>query len=240
MFISKRRRMSALDRCRVVARSAVRGAILSTAGLLVPLAGCGGPTVAELKADLEDKDAQLEQKDKQIETARENLARTREQLLQARGLDPQRWERAFRPVDVRIATRSGGADYDGKPGDDGVTVYLQPIDRDGDVVKVAGEIRIQLYDLAAPAGRQLIGEYRVPAEECHKHWYGKLMTQHFTIKCPWPSAPPQHSTITIRATFVDDLTGNVMTTQEAVEAALPSAGGRVSRATPQAAQRIPA
>ncbi len=196
--------------------------MLLACGLLALPTGCGGPTVAELKADLARREARIDEQQEQIETLRKNLAGTREQLLQARGLDPQRWERAFRPVDVRIATRSGGANYDNKPGDDGVTVYLQPIDRDGDVVKVAGEIRIQLYDLAAAPGRQLIGEYRVPAEECGSHWYGKLLTQHFTVKCPWPSGPPEHSNITIRATFIDDLTGNVMTAQEAVEVALPA------------------
>lgn len=223
-------RDSALARRRRAARHAREPraawrAVIAALALLAPSAGCGGPTVAELKADLARRDAQIEEHEAQAETLRQNLARTREQLLQARGLDPRRWERAFRPIDVRIATRSGGADYDGKPGDDGVTVYLQPIDRDGDVVKVSGEIRIQLYDLAAAAGRQLIGEYRVPPEECGRHWYGKLLTQHFTVKCPWPSAPPQHATITIRATFIDDLTGNVMTAQEAVEVSLPAAGG---------------
>ena len=176
------------------------------------LVGCG-PTVAGLQAELSRKDEQLAGKDRQLATYDATLKELRRRLLRAQGLDPDRWERAFRPIDLKIASLSGGADYDGKPGDDGVTVYLRPIGRDGDVVKVAGEIRVQLYDLANPQGQELIGEYHVRADESGEYWYGKLMTQHFTIKCPWPSAPPAHEEITIRAVFVDGLTGNVMTAQ---------------------------
>ena len=181
--------------------------------LIAPLAGCPGPTVAGLQAEIARKDDQLGRQDQQLAAYDSTIKELRQRLLRAQGLDPDRWERAFRPVDLTIASLSGGADYDGKPGDDGVNVYLRPIDRDGDVVKVAGEIRVRLYDLANPQGRELIGEYGFPADESGDYWYGKLMTQHFTVKCPWPSAPPKHEEITIRATFVDGLTGNVMTAQ---------------------------
>lgn len=191
-----------------------RGAERVVSGVVLALsAGCAGPTVAELQADLKRREEELAQRDQKLQAAADAIEQLRTALLQARGLDPQRWERAFRPVELEIASLSGGADYDGRPGDDGVNVYLRPIDRDGDVVKVAGEIRVQLYDLAAVPGRQLVGEYRVPAAECGKYWYGKLLTQHFTIKCPWPAAPPAHDEITIRASFIDDLTGNIVTAQ---------------------------
>ncbi len=186
---------------------------MSAALIIGPLAGCPGPTVAGLQAEIARKDERLGRQDQQLAAHGSTIQELRRRLLRAQGLDPDRWERAFRPVDLTIASLSGGADYDGKPGDDGVTVYLRPIDRDGDVVKVAGEIRVQLYDLANPDGRQLIGEYRVPADKSGEIWYGKLMTQHFTVKCPWPSAPPKHEEITIRAMIVDGLTGNVMTAQ---------------------------
>jgi len=116
-------------------------------------------------------------------------------------------------VRLEIEKLSGGEDYDGQPGDDGVTVYLKPLDKVGDIVKALGDIRIQLYDLANPPGRNLVGEYHFPAKTVGDKWHGKLMTYHYTLKCPWQRGAPEHSEITIRAVFRDYLTGHVMSTQ---------------------------
>jgi len=114
---------------------------------------------------------------------------------------------------IELVSRSGGADYDDQPGDDGITVYLKPLDRDGDAVKVAGDIRIELYDLANPSGQKLIGEYVVAVDQASTYWYGKFATYHYTVRCPWQQGLPKHNEITIRATFVDYLTQRVMTAQ---------------------------
>ncbi len=194
---------------------------LCAAMLLAGMPGCGQNKVAQLRSKLQSSESQLEKSTTLLANRETTISELRKQLIAAQGLDPKRWERAYRPTDLRIASLSGGADYDGKPGDDGVTVYLQPLDRDGDVIKVAGEIRVQLYDLAAQPGRQLIAEYRIPADKSGDAWYGKLMTQHFTIKCPWPSAPPLHTEITIYAVFIDNLTNYVVTAQTTCKISLP-------------------
>jgi hypothetical protein len=100
-------------------------------------------------------------------------------------------------------------------------VYVKPVDKDGDVIKVAGDIRIQLYDLAASPTQNLIGEYFVSVEQVGKLWNGKLLTGHFSIKCPWPSGPPKHAEVTIRVVFVDYLTKRVVSAQSTCQVKLP-------------------
>lgn len=138
------------------------------------------------------------------------------QLQVARGLTDEDLKRLFYPEKILIDGLSGGEDYDGKPGDDGVTVYLRPVDRMGDTIKVAGDIRIELYDLAAEPGHNRVGECTLTPEQAIELWHGKLLTNHFTIRCPWTAGPPQHPEITIRATFKDYLTQRVMTAQSVV------------------------
>ncbi|UCC28868.1 MAG: hypothetical protein JSU86_11775, partial [Phycisphaerales bacterium] len=73
-------------------------------------------------------------------------ARLHEQIENLQSFGPEHPADLFAPATIEIASLSGGADYDGQPGDDGVTVYLRPRDADGDVVKVPGRITIQLLD----------------------------------------------------------------------------------------------
>lgn len=175
--------------------------------------GCQSLEEMELRREITGLTEQIEQKDSQLVAQRLTIEQLHQQLDTARGFTNEDLEKIFYPEKIEIVSLSGGDDYDGKPGDDGITVYLRPVDRDGDAVKVAGDIRIELYDLQNPSGQKLIGEYFVPADQVAEHWYGKLATYHYTVRCPWQQGLPKHNEITIRATFVDYLTQRVMTAQ---------------------------
>jgi len=128
----------------------------------------------------------------------------------------------FAPEKLEIVRRSGGADYDGQPGDDGVTVYLRLLDADEDVVKVGGRIRVELQDPSTPGTPRVIGLYVFDrADELRKLWYGRFGTQHFTLKCPFPAGfkLPTGGRVTVRAQFDDYLTGRTLTALDEVSVA---------------------
>jgi hypothetical protein len=188
---------------------------------ILPTAGCWGPGPIDLE--------------RRLQLARETIARQTDELAarqatietltrehdQQRAIKPEDLRKIFYPEKLEIESLSGGYDSDGRPGDDGVVVYLKPIDSAGDVLKVAGEIRIQLYDLAAPPAGNFLGEYVFPVEKTREMWYGKLMTYHYAVKCPWLHGPPQNPELTIRATFIDYLTQRVMSAQSVGKVRLP-------------------
>lgn len=184
-------------------------------------AGCMPPPEIELRREISQLRETVRQKDSALEAQKATIDQLNQQLDVARAISEDDLKRIFYPEHLVIDKLSGGENYDGKPGDDGVTVYLQPVDKDGDVIKVAGDIRIQLYDLAAPPAQNLIGEYFVPVDQVGKLWNGKLFTDHFSIKCPWPSGPPKHAEVTIRAIFVDYLTKRVVSAQATCQVKLP-------------------
>jgi hypothetical protein len=184
-------------------------------------AGCENPAEVALRRENNELQATVRTKNDQLVAQKASLDELHEQLRIARSISEDDLKKLFYPEQLVIDKLTGGEDYDGKPGDDGVTVFLRPIDKDGDVIKVAGDIRIQLFDLAAPPQENYIGEYYVPVEQAGKLWHGKFLTDHFTIKCPWPRDPPKHAEITVRATFVDYLTKRVVSAQTTCKVKLP-------------------
>ena len=175
--------------------------------------GCAPPGNADLELKVTRLEERLDDRNNELAAQRSTIQQLNKQLTTARALTDEDLKKVYYPEKLVIGPLTGGEDYDGTAGDDGVTVFLRPVDRDGDVLKVVGDIRIELFDLQAPDGRRLLGSYYVPADRVHENWYGKFLTYHYTIRCPWKTGPPAHDEITIRATFVDYLTQRVMTAQ---------------------------
>jgi len=196
----------------VAARSLRCSAALILGLAVLAVAGCG-PTREHYEVRIARLDQIIVEKDHQLAARHATIKEQQKRIDDMVGLPGPILERVFYPVRLEIEKLSGGEDYDGQPGDDGVTVYLRPLDKAGDVVKALGVIRIQLYDLANPPGRNLLGEYDFPAKTVGNEWRGKLWTYHYTLKCPWQHGPPEHSEVTIRAVFQDYLTGHVMSAQ---------------------------
>lgn len=193
------------------------------AGLLLTASGgCESAREIQLRREVVSLQDQVQKAEHRLAAQEAAIGELKQQLRVARGLSEEDLQKLYYPERLTIDSQSGGADYDGQPGDDGVTVYLRPVDREGDAVKVPGDVTIQLYDLAAPPNRNLVGEYKVPVDQVGRLWHGKLLARHYTIKCPWPSTPPAHSELTIRALFVDFLTKRVVSAQTTCHVDLPA------------------
>lgn len=202
--------------------------------------GCFGPPKDPYVIQLEQQVTQLGEDNTRlgrelVECRASNEALGR-QLAECRDLPPDLIPKLFTVRSLKIGSLTGGADYDGRPGDDGVTVYLTPLDRDGDPIKAAGEIEIFLYDLTAPARPREVGHYVTNEPgELSRMWYSGWMTNHYTIKCEWPpnAPPPATREVQVRATFLDWLTGEKFVATKQVklnwldhDATHPPDGGR--------------
>lgn len=110
---------------------------------------------------------------------------------------------------IKILSRSGGIDLDDQPGDEGVVVYVQPVDAVGDAIKAAGAISIQVTDLTQLGSPKPLGTFEYAKPEVIKQsWYGGFLTNHYTFKCPFPeTAGAIPDEVHIRVVFLDWLTG---------------------------------
>ncbi len=188
---------------------------------LAALAGCNGLTMEER---LRQRDQQVQQLTDKVDKLSNEVATKnalvdaqRKQIATLRRLGDKRLEKLYYVTAVKLDRLTGGANYDDKPGHDGVTAYIQPVDQDGHVLKAAGDLRIELFDLANPDGQRRIGEYRLDVDHAREAWHGRLMTNHYTVKCPWRTGPPAHDEITIRVEFADYLTGRTFRDQKVVK-----------------------
>ena len=194
--------------------------LLAFAGALLA-AGCESPAELQMRKEIGDLRQTVKDRDNQLAAQKAALEEANRQLAVARSISEDDLKKLFYPERLEIDKLTGGYDSDGKPGDDGVVVYLKPVDKDGDVLKIPGDITIQLYDLAAPPAQNFIGEYKVPVDQVGKLWHGKLWTNHYAIKCPWPHGPPKHPEVTVRVLFVDYLTKRVVSAQATCTVKLP-------------------
>lgn len=194
--------------------------------LAVTMAGCQSPSakiemqksIVSLRGDVSRLERLVEQRDATIS----RLARQVETL---NTFDDERPADLFAPIKIEIASLSGGADYDGQPGDDGVTIHLRPRDAYGDVVKVPGRITIQLLDNTKIGAPQVLGvcEFNDP-DQLQRAWHGRFGTNHYTLQCPFSddAVLPANRKVTVNAEFTDFLTGTTLTTVKEVDISFPN------------------
>ncbi|MBK8914702.1 MAG: hypothetical protein IPM64_08925 [Phycisphaerales bacterium] len=198
-----------------------RAAGMIVGAMLLALSGCASTPNTDLNRELVRLRERSAQQERELAARSATIDELHRRLSVATGVDARQLQYFYYPETIQVAPLSGGYDDDGKPGDEGVVVYLRPLDRDGDVVKVAGSIRVQLFDLSLPPDQTSLGELTIPIEKCREHWYGKLMTQHYTIRVPW-QRPPQAEEVTVRATFANLFPQRVVTTQAVVKVRPPA------------------
>ncbi len=205
-----------------------RSANVAIAGLAVTLlSGCLSP--GERANLLQDNDAlarQVAGLERNVSLRDDTIGGLRRQVERLQGFGPDRPAALFAPVNIAMASLSGGADYDGKPGDEGITIHLQLLDAEGDVVKAPGTITIQLLDNSDLGKPTLVGVYRFDdPDTLRKVWFGRFGTQHYTLKCPFPPGvklPVTHR-VTASAEYVDYLTGKTLTTTQELDFTPPPA-----------------
>jgi len=202
-------------------------AACALAAALTAAGGCVSVKQAESEKILAERRDALEQVrtlSDRNEALQSELAAQRKQIdtLQALG-GQKRLDLLFRVERIAMGRHTGGIDTDDKGGQDGIKVFLLPIDADGSVIKAAGDVKIQLFDLAADPAQNLVGEYRWTVEQLSKQWSSGFMAYHFSFECPWPDGPPQHDEITVRVEFTDYLTGKTFTAQELCKVKLHAA-----------------
>ena len=210
---------------------AIRLATVAMAALSMLVGGCDGFDV-NAGGDKGAELVRLREDNRKLRAANEALNRDlierQRRIDSLLGLGQKRLDRLYQIQAIRLGQYTRGTDLDKKPGHDAVKVQLEPIDQRGDVIKAAGDVKVQLYDLAKPGQAGLLGEYQWNAEQLGKTWVSGFIIYHFALTCPWKTHPPKHDIVTVRVEFVEYLTGRKFTAQKAVKIVLPTPTSRPS------------
>ena len=163
--------------------------------------------IARLQRQIVDQEKQIEQLQVQIAGLRGLPVEEMAELIQVERIEFGRFTRAF--------------DRDEDGFDDGIVVYLHTLDCEGDRIKTAGQVQLELWDLAEDQGNQKLGQWHFDITELGDYWLSGLGTYHFKFEQDWPEpVRPGNKNLTVKLTFSDALTGKIFEIQKLVKARL--------------------
>ena len=190
----------------------------------VVISGCGKPNAANIALRRENQD--LQEKVQQLEQARKSDAAAIRALELSKGtlqsLPQDRLDLLFTATELKLGRLTGGArSKPDAPSDDLVKVYVVPTDQFGDEVKSAGSFVVEAFDLKN-ADAPLVGRWEFSTAEARKHWYGDALLYEYVLPCPLKQSP-RHEELTVKITFLDELTQRKLEAQRVIKLSLASA-----------------
>lgn len=162
--------------------------------------GCvTGRQLETLEAELRQQQDAVQLARKQTDRIQSELTRAREETellrsqMAAAGQGaplPEQTGNLVRLSEVKINTLlSGGKDRDGLPGDDLLVALISPLDEQGDLVKIAGEVEIEAFDMTLPSDDKRVGHWAFDAEQAAKAWHSGFVGAGLQFELPWQDLP---------------------------------------------------
>jgi outer membrane murein-binding lipoprotein Lpp len=173
------------------------------------LAGCASRgNVDILESELREEEhareqlaEQFRQVQEELKIARTDAAALRTQLAERRqtALSPEQADLFYRVEAIKFGMLlTSGQDRDGQPGDDALSVLLTPVDTHGDLVKLAGEIELELFDMTRSSEQQRLGQWKFSPEQVREHWHKGFMSAGYLFQVDWQT-PPTAPDLTLHA-----------------------------------------
>lgn len=149
---------------------------------------------------LTEMEGTLRQAERELLLARREVDTLRTQLVENRGplLPAEQTGALLRVSAIKInSLLTSGLNRDGEAGDDQLIVHFLPVDEDGEVVKLPGNVTITVLDPALPESSRTVGEWTFTAEQCRQRWVRGLTGAGYQFTLEWQE-PPQHSELVVQ------------------------------------------
>ena len=196
-------------------------AIILAGCLLAVITGCKSP--GSKKSLLADQIVKLTQEKRELIRQVEQAELENQELknrikgFQSFGDDVKLGD-IYELQSVNIGRYTGFYDKDKDGKKETLIVYIQPIDKDGDVVKAAGMVDVQLLDLNIKDGPTEIGRWQVKPTELGKSWYASLLIINYKLTFDVSDRINKlNEPLTINVAFTDYLSGKVFKEQKVIK-----------------------
>ncbi len=140
--------------------------------------------LAETRAELDSTSRELKLARKEADGLRTQLAGKGPALL------PEHSSLLVRASGIRINPMlTAGFDRDDAFGDDMLVLQFTPLDEQGEVLKLPGDIRIRVLDPALAEESQTVAEWKFTAAQGREHWVRGLLGSGYQFSLPWQEPP---------------------------------------------------
>jgi len=126
---------------------------------------------------------------------------------------------------------TGGGDFDGAPGDEGVQVVVEPRNAAGSYVPLSGPVSVVVLDPAKQGQQARVARWDFDADETAGLMRKTLLGRGMCFELPWPNNPPEHSSLRLYVRYVT-VDGRKLHAERDIAVDLP--GQISSRWTPSA------
>ncbi|MHC4757244.1 MAG: bZIP transcription factor [Planctomycetota bacterium] len=200
----------------------MKATLLTLAAFLLFFAGCAYDQQAyqkQLKSDIDSlklENTDLNQQINHLQQENEQLTKQNKILA---GLDPQfKYENLYSLQTVNIHKYTNLYDKDKNGNFEKLIVYLQPMDTHGDIVKAAGTVDVQLWDLSNEAPQAKIGKWQIMPDQLRDLWFATVVTTNYRLTFGLDEPVEKHDQpLTVKVTFTDHLTGKTFQQQQIIE-----------------------
>jgi outer membrane murein-binding lipoprotein Lpp len=185
--------------------------------------GCGNPSKAniQLRKDKQQLEAQIAELKQQQLADRARITGFESQAGSLPTLPQDRLQKLFTVHGIKLGRLTGGDPGNGvNAPDEGIKVYLSPVDETGEEVKATGTVMVEAFDLELE-GDNRIGRWTIDPIALKDRWRSLGWLQAFVLELPW-QRPPQHSKIAVKVTFRDELTGRVYSVIREAQVKIPA------------------
>jgi len=192
--------------------------ILLAGCLLAIAAGCENkkakPAISE-KVTLQQQNAELKT---QLDSYKAENAKLEKQIstLTATGKASTKDIYDLEKVELTKYTNFYDHNKDGQKEE--LIAYLKPADSQGDTIKAAGEVTIQLWDLNQTDSSALLAEWNIPADKLGEKWFSAILGTNYRFAFDITGIVKDFSRpLTVKSTFKDRLSGNTFFSQKVIE-----------------------
>ena len=191
--------------------------------MALALAGCHDPNKAniQLRKDKQQLQAQVAELQQQLQAANARIAGIEKEKGTLPTLPQERLDKLATVHGIKLGRLTGGdpANVPNRP-DEGLKIYLAPVDENGEPLKATGIVEVEAFDLAV-SGDNRIGHWTIDPITLKSRWRSLGSFRTFVLECPWQKQP-QHSKLAVKVTFRDELTGRVYDQIQEVNVKIPA------------------
>lgn len=184
------------------------------------VAGCDNTyTESPLQERVESLTIQQKQLESQLEQSTAENEQLQKQIHTLSGLPEQlKGENLYSIQNVEIGKYTGLFDKDKDGTKEKLIVYIEPIDEQGDIIKAAADVEVELWDLSKTDGSALLAKWPpVKPNELKKLWFDSMLKINYRLTFDVTDIVKSFDEpLTVKVTFTDYLSGKVFKKQKVI------------------------
>ena len=182
-------------------------------------AGCENDNRSPLREKVKSLTKEKSVLSYELKTVEAEKAELQQQVQVLSGLEPAvKVTSLYNLVGLKIGRFTNVYDRDKDGSEETLLVYIQPIDEQGDIIKAAGTVDVELWDISRESSEAKLGVWHITTDELKKLWLKTLLSVSYRLEFDVSGMVGEFAEpLTVKVTFTDYLAGKVFKEQFIIE-----------------------